>query len=327
MEKIAAKIREIARRALENQEIEVILGWEKGDFWYDASPILITEAKETENLIWNPFCVSNLSKYLIQELKSKNKIGVFLKGCDSLAFNQLVKDHRIDKDKVVIYGVPCEGMIDPDKVRAAGLGRGLAEVKREGKELIFVTKQGEKRLAGDPFAYEKCLVCRYPNPLVYDELVGDAVVSERDVKARFAEVEELEALTSEARAAYWAEQFAKCIRCNACRNVCPACSCEKCVFDNPASAVDSKTNIASEAQFFQLTRAYHVAGRCVDCGECSRVCPVGIPLHKLNRKIIKDINELYGSYEAGKDPCIEAPLGTYELEDVDPFDFHRKGGK
>lgn len=326
MEKIAEKIRATAKQALANKEVDEILGWEKGDFWYDVSPTFITNEHNTDNLIWDTFCISNLSKYLIDELKTKTKVGVFLKGCDVLAFNQLLKDHRVDADKVVIYGVPCVGMLDPEKIKKAGLNKGLLMVKRSGDELTFVTAKGEKQITGRQLDYDKCLDCRYPTPLVYQELMGEAVSREVDPKARFAEVEELEALSAEERAAYWAEQFSKCIRCNACRNVCPACSCEKCVFDNTAAEVAGKAKIDSEAQLFHITRAYHVAGRCVDCGECSRVCPVGIPLHKLNRKIIKDINELYGKYEAGVDPSIEAPLGTYKLEDKDPFDGHRKGG-
>lgn len=326
MEKIAEKIRETAKKALANKEVEAILGWEKGEFWYDASPVMITEEKQAASLIWNPFCVSNLSKYLIKELRSKNKVGVFLKGCDVLGFNQLLKDHRIDKDKVVVYGVPCVGMIDPEKVNKAGLQKGIISVNRKDDEICFVTKQGEKKVSGRQFDYDKCLVCRYPNPLTYQELMGEEVSRQVDPQTRFEEVDELEALSAEERAAYWAEQFSKCIRCNACRNVCPACSCEKCIFDNDAAEIAGKAKIDSEAQLFHITRAYHVAGRCVDCGECSRVCPVGIPLHKLNRKIIKDINALYGQYEAGVDPSVEAPLGTYTLSDTDPFDGHGKGG-
>ena len=326
MEKINVKVRETARQALSSGEVDKILGFAKGDFWQDSYPIFITNENEVDSLIWDSFCVNNLSKYLIKELKITQKIGVFLKGCDSLAFNQLVQDNRIEADRVVIYGVPCVGMIDAEKVKKEGLNKGLLEVKRSGDEISFVTKDGDKKVSGRQFDYDKCLECNHPNPVVYKELMIDEVSREVNKEERFKDVEEIEAMSAEERFSYWSQQFSKCIRCNACRNICPACSCETCVFDNAAAGVSDKAKVDSEDQFFHIIRAYHVAGRCVNCGECSRVCPAGIPLHKLNHKIIKDINELYGEYEAGLDPSKGAPLVTYKLDDSDPFEGH-KGGK
>ena len=69
---------------------------------------------------------------------------------------------------------------------------------------------------------------------------------------------------------------------------------------------------------FHIIRAFHVAGRCTDCGECSRVCPQGIPLHLFNRKFIKDINKLYGEYQAGSDLETKAPLTNFTLDDAEP---------
>ena len=75
----------------------------------------------------------------------------------------------------------------------------------------------------------------------------------------------------------------------------------------------------SENFLFHIIRAYHGAGRCIDCGECARACPVGIPLQELNRKLIKDINELYGQYEAGLDSEQAPPLLTYLPDDPAAF--------
>ena len=76
---------------------------------------------------------------------------------------------------------------------------------------------------------------------------------------------------------------------------------------------------------FHIIRAFHVAGRCTDCGECSRVCPQHIPLHLLNRKFIKDINSFYGDYQAGETAGSRAPLVNYTLGDIEPGDAVRKG--
>lgn len=115
---------------------------------------------------------------------------------------------------------------------------------------------------------------------------------------------------------------------NACRNVCPACSCEKCVFDNPKSGVANKAAADPfEENLFHIIRAFHVAGRCTDCGECSRVCPQHIPLHLLNRKFIKDINELYGPYMAGSDLDTKPALLTYDTGDCEPSVVLTRGGE
>ncbi len=327
MEKITEKMRDTARSALEHGKVEKIIGWKKGDTFDDSYPVFITDMDGIDSLVWDSFCVNNLSKYLIQQLKNHEKIGVFLNGCDSRAFSQILKDNRIDRDKVVIYGVSCPGMIDPEKVKKQGLHKDLIRVKRSGNELIFIKSEGEKTIAAGEFEYDKCLNCRYPNPVVYDQLITEPVDREVDPLERFKDVKNLEALSAQERSDYWADQFSKCIKCNACRNICPACSCEKCVFDNDKAEISGKAKWDSEEQFYHIIRAYHVAGRCVECGECSRVCPVGIPLHKLNNKIIKDISELYGEYDAGVDPSKEAPIGTYKLDDSDSFTAHGGGKK
>ena len=77
---------------------------------------------------------------------------------------------------------------------------------------------------------------------------------------------------------------------------------------------------------FHLIRSFHVAGRCTDCGECTRVCPQNIPLHLINRKYIKDINEFYGDYQAGSDLETRAPLNAYTFGDCEPNIVYKRGG-
>ena len=147
----------------------------------------------------------------------------------------------------------------------------------------------------------KCKTCKGKNFEVVDEVIDDDACHDVPESNRFEEVAKLESMTHEERFEFWRGELSRCIRCNACRNVCPACTCQKCVFDNPDSGVAAKANTTDfEENMFHIIRAFHVAGRCTDCGECSRVCPQHIPLHLLNRKFIKDIDELYGDYQAGE---------------------------
>ena len=161
-----------------------------------------------------------------------------------------------------------------------------------------------------------CANCANKKPVSCDELIGvDAEGAPAD-PARMDQVAKLEAMTADERYEFWQNEFSRCIRCNACRNVCPACTCEKCVFDNNALYTSQKVAETSfEESLFHIIRAWHVAGRCTDCGECSRVCPQGIPLHLLNRKFIKDINEIYGDYQAGSDLETRPPMLTFKEED------------
>lgn len=162
--------------------------------------------------------------------------------------------------------------------------------------------------------------------VAYDELAENCDEEKPAKEGRFELVEKLEAMAPEERFAFWQNELSRCIRCNACRNVCPACSCIKCVFDNDRYDTAQKANTTTfEEQMFHIIRAFHVAGRCTDCGECSRVCPQHIPLHLLNRKFIKDIDEFYGEYQAGADTDSRAPLTNFTQEDVEPSIVKERG--
>ena len=72
-----------------------------------------------ENFVWNDFCGANFSKYLVSKTqKLEGKILVFLKPCDTYSFNQLLTEHRFDREKVYAVGIPCEGMADINKIKA-----------------------------------------------------------------------------------------------------------------------------------------------------------------------------------------------------------------
>lgn len=315
---------EKAKALLADGTVSRVIGWKKGEFAYDSTPAVFTSAEEIENeLVFDDFTASNVSKYLIKESKKEGKVAVFLKPCDTYSFNQLIKEHRIDRDNIYVVGIPCEGKLDIEKIKAKGI-TGIQSVSNTNGTLTIETLYGTETISAEEAMAERCLTCKSKKHVVYDELIGE----DGDVidSNRFDEVAKLEAMTSEERFEFWRSQLSKCIRCNACRNICPACSCENCVFDNPNSGVANKAASDSfEENMFHIIRAFHVAGRCTDCGECSRVCPQGIPLHLLNRKFIKDINELYGEYQAGADTESRAPLTNYTKGDCEPSVVHERG--
>ena len=318
---------ELIRRAcelLEDGTVNRVLGWQKGQFVYDITPAVFTSVEEVKNnFVYNDFCGANLSKYLRSESEKEGKVLVFLKPCDTYSFNQLTKEHRVVRENVYIVGIPGGPKLDAEKIKAKGI-TGILGVKNENYTLKIDTVYGEETMPFYEAILDKCATCKSKKHVVYDELIGD----EGEVldSNRFDMVEKLENMTAQERYDFWRGELSKCIRCNACRNVCPACTCEKCVFDNPNSGVENKAPADSfEENMFHIIRAFHVAGRCTDCGECSRVCPQHIPLHLLNRKFIKDINSLYGEYQAGEDTTSRAPLNDYKQDDCEVSVVHERG--
>ena len=311
---------------LKDGTVTSVLGWSKGEFDYDVTPALFeSELELKENFVWNDFCGANFSKYLVSKTaKSEGKILVFLKPCDTYSFNQLLTEHRFDREKVYAIGVQCEGMVDISNVKEL-CGEGISSIECGDKLVVNTLYDDEpKTVEYDTVLAERCINCKSKKHVAYDELLG----SEGEVidSNRFDEVARLEAMSADERFEFWQNELSKCIRCNACRDACPACTCEKCVFNNPESGVENKSPANSfEEKLFHIIRAYHVAGRCTDCGECSRVCPQNIPLHLLNRKFIKDINDFYGDYQAGAEVGSRAPLVDYTTDDLEPGDvFDRR---
>ena len=326
MKDVELKMLERAKQLLESGEVARVIGWKKGEFYFDPAPASFESVEELESFVYNGFCGANLSKYLISACKKEGKTAIFLKPCDSYSFNQLVKEHRIVRENIHVIAIECQGKLDIEKIKAQGVSA-VTDVEEDGESVIVSSLYGETKLNKADVLLGKCASCKGKTHQVKDE---EIILHEMPAPSnnRFDEVAKLEAMTEDERFAFWREQLQKCIRCNACRNVCPACSCVKCVFDNPASGIAAKANDDKfEDQLFHIIRAFHVAGRCTDCGECSRVCPQNIPLHLLNRKFIKDIDSFYGEYQAGETAEGKTPLTSYtegDLEAKDVFNGEAK---
>ncbi len=311
-----------AKELLADGTVVRVLGWRIGDLPYNPEPSYFETAEDLEaNFVYNGFCGANLSKYMIEGSKLEGKTLVFLKPCDTYSFNQLIKENRVARDKAYIIGIGCKGKLDVEKIKAQGI-KGIlnirgAEYDGPADTLTVETLYGEKTVPYKDAMLERCHVCKGKDHMIYDELLGESTDT-KDAD-RFEEVRRIEAMSPEEKFAYFQSELSKCIRCNACRNVCPACSCRKCVFDSTKFDSAQKANVDSfEEKMFHIIRAFHVAGRCTDCGECSRVCPQGIPLHLFNRKFIKDIDEFYGEYQAGADAESKGPLTSFTFNDVEP---------
>ena len=317
-----------AKELLADGTVVRVLGWKKGDLAYNPEVAYFNSAEELDSFVYNGFCGANLSKYMIEGSKLEGKTLVFLKPCDTYSFNQLIKEHRVDRDKVYIIGVGCKGKLNIEAIKAMGI-KGIETI--EGAEMTDAcdtlkigTIYGDKEVKYADAMLERCHVCKGKEHMIADETMLES--ADTQDAERFAEVAKIEAMSPAEKFAFFKAELSKCIRCNACRNVCPACSCRKCVFDSNKFDSAQKANVDSfEEKMFHIIRAVHVAGRCTDCGECSRVCPQGIPLHLFNRKFISDINKFYGEFKAGEDSETKGPLTNFTFDDIEPCDAVERG--
>ena len=311
------RLRHQAKALLEQGKVDYIIGFEPGSLKFTTTPLITKDKDSIDRLVVNPFMVNNLSVYLT-ELRCR--AGIVAKGCDSRSIVSLIQDNQVNREDVVILGVPCSGIIDLGKVeRLVGKDRDeIDDIVREDSKVVITIAGDKKEFPITEALFDNCLGCEFPTPQEYDILLGEAGSLVADKAASRQGIETLEAMPQEQRWGFWEEEFSRCIRCYACRNVCPACFCERCFVEESEPQLVSTVPRWQDNLMFQVIRNIHVAGRCTDCGECERACPVNIPLRRLTKEMYEIVDNLY-QFKAGMDKEA-APLMTH-YEASDPEDF------
>jgi ferredoxin len=293
---IQASLQAQAAELLASGQAAEVIGWEAGRFANQTTPAFIRKPEDATRLVYSPYCVNTLGKYALEEsvlvrdaasgANNGQKIAVCVRGCDSRGINRMLADNQLEREDVFLIGLPCEGALD--------------------------------RATGERFV--KCVACTHRNAVESDVFCGSqAPEPDAAPEERFAAVEKFAALPAAARRAYFEANYNKCIRCYACRQVCPVCTCKECFTDRDSVGWQGKQNNLPENRFYGLTRVFHIADRCVECGECERACPMDLPLMVLNRKMIQDLQQLFAMDEGGLAAEGRTTLASYDLGDREEF--------
>jgi ferredoxin len=297
-------------------ELDTMIGWAAGEDPLHTRPIFIRSAESIPRLIWSPFCAQNLTGYLVKppalQPADKNKqIGICVKGCDSRSLVALIQEKFVTRDRLRIFGIPCRGTVDWRKVMRQVRLSYVKSARVEDNRLIVDDAGGSHNFDLEDVLTRKCLRCIHPNPVVYDVMVGEPTVSRIKPEDLYRDVDALEKRPLEERLAFWQAELDRCMRCYACRNACPLCVCqERCIAETRDPKWLTQRMGIPEKFLFHFIHAMHLAGRCTECGECERVCPMEIPVTLMKEKLNKIMEEMLG-YVAGLDPTAIPPLLTF----------------
>jgi formate dehydrogenase subunit beta len=326
MSEIEQALRREVARLLDENVIDLFVGYADSPLPLRAPVCVVRDPANVDRLVWNRFCTSNLAALLPGLLpppgdtakRDSPRVGVLSKGCVSRSLVTLIKAHQVPRDALFVVGIGCEGMIDRHKIAQR---MGVAEVRDavlEPPTLIVRGLDGsEQQVEIADVLLDSCRACRHRSAVFSDSFVGERIEALPDA-AVHARVDDFAARPADERWAAFAAEMARCIRCYACREACPNCFCTDCFADDTNPRWIGVTTEPTDVVVFHLGRAFHQAGRCVDCGACVAACPQGIDLRLLYQRVNQDVEELFHT-DVGVSLEEPEPLCCFALEDDQRF--------
>lgn len=311
---IIENIRNEVKKAFKEKKVELVIAYGTGSIPYKTKPVFITDEKDADRIIWNSFCNINLARYLVNY--PDKKAGIIAKGCDTRAIISLIKEKKLKREQLYIIGVVCDGMIAMSDIDKKIPVSSIDSIIEDNNNKIIISENGNKKeFSKDEMINISCKDCIYPDPVLSDVIIG---VKRKTDKNRFKKIKDLEKLKDMEREIFFKNEFEKCIRCYACKEVCPLCYCKECFTESSDPKwIDTGVESTDRAMYLMI-RAFHMIGRCVDCGACHRICPEGVDLNIIMNKIASDLKENF-HFEAGLSIDDKIPLVTFKEDDINDF--------
>lgn len=310
-------LRELLRRAaadlLVRGKVDAVIGFEEGSIPFSATPLIAVNGDDAGRLTWNSFCYNNLSVYLH---RVPGRVGIVAKPCDTRAIVVLLKENQIKRENLFIIGVPCRGMVDPERLRDGNPRRMVTLVEDGDHELVLSVDSHPLRIQRESCLNSACRTCVFRTPVIHDMLIGNPVESGKT--DGYHDVREFALLSPDDRWGRVTREMDRCIRCYACRNACPLCYCGECFADSSRPRWVGMGARENDSLLFHMVRSLHLAGRCVECGACRRACPMDIDLGILGRKVSEEVFRLF-RHIPGLDQELPAPLSTFSADDPEEF--------
>jgi coenzyme F420-reducing hydrogenase delta subunit/heterodisulfide reductase subunit C len=287
-------IRKEAADLLSSERVGMVIGYTAGSLDARSVPVMITSPEETTRLDWGSGCWNNLATYLPAAIKKAGRVAVMVKKCDIGAVIGLIRENQIRREDVMLVGAQCVGArVDGEFavkcIECDGISHSLCD--------LIITAEGASEGGSEVEAVE----------------AAESVSND----PRDEQIAYLESLPSDTRWQYWQKQFNRCLRCYACRAACPLCYCDSCIVEKhrPQWILPTIDNLNNTS--WNITRALHLAGRCIGCDECARACPADIRIDLINRKLELEVARHFGA------PTLDAEaksiLVDFRMDDPEDF--------
>ncbi len=327
-QEIENSIKEIARYLLREKKVDIIIGYSNGTVPLSTMPIFVRNEIDIDKLVWNNLCYANLAKYLsprVLQLKDPDgnnlKVGIVAKGCVGRALIHLIVEKQINLNEIKIIGIHCNGIINRKRIEKEIEEKEILEYFILNENIVIKGRNFEQKFPFHEYLNELCKTCKIRSPPKSSPLL-DVIIGESQettfLEDDYKEIIEFDAKSPNEKGIYIKDLLENCIRCYACREACPMCYCNLCFVDQNKPIWFGKTTELSDIIVFHLVRAIHLAGRCVSCGACSSVCPMGIDLHFITRKLEKIVKERY-NFTSGLNLETLPPMMSFSMEDEQEF--------